>query len=726
MLVFLLAVSAVLQLIAAIMALRLIPLSGNNKSWIFISLALFLMSLRRLIPLSLLLTHSTRADQVFLTESIGMVLSLFMFIGVIGIRHYFLKHNTAIDELSESEQKFSEAFQHVPAGIVVSSLETGEIIDVNDTFLAKMEYTREEVIGRTSIELGLFGELNGRERLLTEVNKNQEVQSMGFSFVTKSGNTLYGLLSVSTFRLKGKKRLLTAVVDITDRHKVEVERLRMLNIIENSLNEIYIFNSNDLKYEYANQGALLNLGYTIDEIKQLTPADIQPFYDQKSFYKLIYPLVSGEKDILNFETIFKRKNNTHYFVEVHLQFHQHDNEKLFFAIINDITLRKKNEEELILAKEKAEEADKLKTAFLHNISHEIRTPMNAIIGFSGLMRDPALPPKKRDSFADILAQSTGQLLSIITDIINIATIESGQEKINQVRFNINQKLNLLLQQFIEKPNENKIQLRYHAGLSFEKAYLLSDQVKLTQVLTNLINNAFKFTSFGSIEFGYVIKDQMIEFFVKDTGEGIPEKMYTEIFKRFRQLDIGETRRYGGSGLGLSISKAYVELLGGQIWVESVVGKGSTFYFNIPYIPANEIFEAEPLLTDTIIDTSQQTIKVLVAEDEDSNYTLLYELLSQSNMLIIRATDGFQAVEVCKNDPTIKLVLMDIKMPGMDGMQATKIIKKLRPGLPVIAQTAYASEKEQQTVLESGCDDFISKPLNAPLLLKKIKSIMAEV
>jgi PAS domain S-box-containing protein len=724
LLILLLSASVILQIAAAIYALSLIPLSGRNKSWIFISVALFLMSFRRIIPLfQIIFFHSTNQFQT-LSESIGFVLSAFMLTGVIGIRQYFLKHQVALNELSESENKFLEAFQHIPAAIVVSSLENGEIFDINDAFLTNLGYTREEVIGKTSTEIGIFHESTGRDILTNAVKTSPLVQAKEFMFNKKSGEVIYGLLSASTFRLKGKKCLLTTVFDITDRKKAEMERFKMLNIIEKSLNEIYIFNAKTLKFEYANQGALNNLGFSLEEIKGLTPVDIKPFYTERTFLQLIDPLLSGEKDLLVFETVHQRKNRTHYFIEVHMQLHKNENETRFLSIVNDITERKKNEEELLMAKEKAEEADQLKTAFLHNISHEIRTPMNAIIGFSGFLQDPKLPDHKRKQFTDILMQSTQQLLSIITDIINIATIEAGQEKIQQVRFNINQKFDLLIQQFFTRAKEKRIQLRYKESLSFERAFILADETKLTQILTNIINNALKFTSEGIVEFGYIIKERMIEFYVTDTGPGIPQNMYSEVFKRFRQLDLNEDKKHGGSGLGLSISKAYVELLGGTIWIESEINKGSTFYFNIPYIQANDVFELEPIAKDVVTTHLQNNLKILVAEDEDSNYILIEEILAELDFQVIRAINGIQAVEACKNDPGIKLVLMDIKMPILDGCQATKLIKTIRPELPIIAQTAYADDKERLKILDCGCDDFISKPLNTGLLMNKINKILS--
>ena len=250
----------------------------------------------------------------------------------------------------------------------------------------------------------------------------------------------------------------------------------------------------------------------------------------------------------------------------------------------DITLRKKAEAELIAAKEKAEESDRLKTAFLHNVSHEIRTPMNAIIGFSALLNEPDTSEAERRQFIDIIFQSGSQLLSIINDIVDIANVESGQVKVNIKPMDLNQALRNLDEQFSYKEQPDVISIELTTGLPDENTMILTDSTKLIQVLSNLINNATKFTREGNINFGYTQRDGSLEFFVKDTGIGIPPEHHEKIFERFFQIDNISARKFGGTGLGLSICKAYVELLGGRIWVSSRPGEGTEFYFTIPYKP----------------------------------------------------------------------------------------------------------------------------------------------
>jgi signal transduction histidine kinase len=253
-------------------------------------------------------------------------------------------------------------------------------------------------------------------------------------------------------------------------------------------------------------------------------------------------------------------------------------------MIEDITSRKKATDELIAAKEKAEESDRLKTAFLHNVSHEIRTPMNAIIGFSTLLNEPDLTEEDRHQYVDIIFQSGSQLLSIINDIVDIANVESGQAKVNLTEINLNSMMKRLNEQFSINAKKNNVSINLKATLPDENSSIKSDNTKLVQILSNLINNAVKFTKYGRIDFGCVLKDKFLEFFVKDTGIGIPPEYHSRIFDRFYQVDSAVSRQYTGTGLGLSICKGYVELLGGTLGVESEPGKGTLFVFTIPYLP----------------------------------------------------------------------------------------------------------------------------------------------
>jgi PAS domain S-box-containing protein len=393
-----------------------------------------------------------------------------------------------------------------------------------------------------------------------------------------------------------------------------------------------------------------------------------------------------------------------------LIFDNEGNPVKMIGTIQDITERKKSEEALIKAKEKAEENDRLKTAFLNNISHEIRTPMNAIIGFSGFLNEPNLLPDKRKYFTDIICNASNQLLSIISDIINIATIETGQESVNNASFNLNTTLRDLYKQFEVKAHNQKLKLNCLTPLPDEETIIDTDETKLVQILSNLIGNSLKFTKVGEVDFGYSVKDNFLEFYVKDTGIGVPQKMHEEIFERFRQADSTIARQFGGTGLGLSISKAYVELLGGKIWLTSEQGQGSVFYFTLPFEVKRNGHSNNSANNLKGLFSLERPRNILVAEDEDFNYMLLEQIFSDLNVQLIRVLNGAEAVMSCKTNPDIDIVIMDVKMPVMDGYDATRLIKQERPDLPVMIQTAYARESDRVKAFECGCDEYVSKPL----------------
>lgn len=387
----------------------------------------------------------------------------------------------------------------------------------------------------------------------------------------------------------------------------------------------------------------------------------------------------------------------------------------------DITEQTNIKNELIKAKNKAEESDRLKTAFLNNISHEIRTPMNAIVGFSGFLNDPDLRAEKREHFTSMIIQSSNQLLSIITDIISIATIEAGQEKIFEMEIRLNATFKFMYAHFTETAAKKNITLSFNTSFTDDDDKIITDKTKLEGILTNLIGNALKFTHSGQVNFGYRLKETFIEFFVEDTGIGISPEMHDEIFKRFRQVEITANRKFGGSGLGLSISKAYVELLGGKIWLTSELGKGSTFFFTIPYRKAVQITQPIPPFETKRL--QGKPITLLIAEDEDSNFLLLAEMLSSKEFIIIRAINGAEAVNIAKSYADINLILMDIKMPEMDGLEATRQIKAFRPDLPIVAQTAYSFPEEKNQAFMAGCDIFLPKPIRKEELLYTINQLV---
>lgn len=373
--------------------------------------------------------------------------------------------------------------------------------------------------------------------------------------------------------------------------------------------------------------------------------------------------------------------------------------------------------ELIIAKEKAEESIRLKSAFIANMSHEIRTPMNGILGFSQLLNMPNLTDNKIKEYTDIITQSSEHLLNIINDIIDISKIDSGQFKIYKTSININR---ILREQFIffnnEKFHSNKVELKINLPLNDSEVNVTTDETRFKQILSNLINNALKFTEEGYVEFGYTFKENEITLYVKDTGIGIDKKMQKLIFNRFTQATINTEKLYGGTGLGLAISKACIELLGGNIWLESKLGVGSTFYFNISFDASSPINNITNKTKFKIVFNNEN---VLIVEDNIANYELLFEILSDFDLNIKHVKTAKEAIEIVKQQ-NFNLILMDIQLPGEDGNFAIKEIKKIHPKLPIIAQSAYAFIRDKQKSFKAGCDDYIVKPIKYSELIKKIK------
>jgi len=397
-------------------------------------------------------------------------------------------------------------------------------------------------------------------------------------------------------------------------------------------------------------------------------------------------------------------------------------EQAVLIILIDITERLQAEKNLLIAKEQAEESDRLKSAFLANMSHEIRTPMNGILGFSNLLKDPNLTGKDQQQYIEIIEKSGNRMLNIINDIVDISKIESNQMEVNISRTNINEQVEYIYNFFKPEAAIKGIHLNYINGLPINKAFIKTDREKIYAVLTNLVKNAVKFCDKGTIEFGYSTKvnneSEELEFFVKDTGVGIPKDKQEVIFNRFIQADISNKKAFQGAGLGLSISKAYVEMLGGKIWVESKERKGSTFYFTIPYkVDLNESTDFEESVS--IKEVENKNLKILIAEDDAISKLLISKAVSKFAKEIIWVTTGVDAVEDCKNNPDIDLIMMDINMPDMNGYEATEQIRQFNKNVIIIAQTANALSSDRINALASGFNDYISKPINMVLLSELI-------
>lgn len=380
--------------------------------------------------------------------------------------------------------------------------------------------------------------------------------------------------------------------------------------------------------------------------------------------------------------------------------------------------------QLVIAKEKAEESDKLKSSFLANLSHEIRTPMNAIMGFSDLLKSESLSENDRANYLKIIRNSGKNLIGIIEDLIEMSKIDSRQISPNYAYVNLDKCIVELYHSIkVTIPDEKEITFSIQKNQEELKKNVLTDEIKLKQILTNLITNAIKFTKKGHITIGYVLKEtqEKITIWVRDSGLGINDENQKIIFDRFRRIEDDHTIEQSGLGLGLSITKAYVELLGGSIDVESIYGKGSCFSFTIPLKYEQRMDEQEKINDIQKINTKGRET-ILIAEDDDINFLLLEKILQLKNYKVIRATNGKEAVQICEVNPKIDLVFMDIKMPIMNGFEAFSIIRKSNINLPVIANTAYSSLEDKEQIAKAGFTNYISKPLSKNEVYKLLDTV----
>ncbi|WP_445454406.1 ATP-binding protein [Flavobacterium sp. 25HG05S-40] len=396
-----------------------------------------------------------------------------------------------------------------------------------------------------------------------------------------------------------------------------------------------------------------------------------------------------------------------------------------FSYIGNLFEENSNQKlELIKAKIKAEEGDRLKSSFLANLSHEIRTPMNAINGFTELILNTKISETEKMEYLNVIEKSGKNLVGIIDDLIEMSKIDSNQLTPNLTAINLDGLVNELYETVKVTIQNKDIDFKLIKSKSQAKFNIVTDDIKLKQVIINLLTNAIKFTEQGSVSFGFEIDEdqQLIHFTVKDTGLGIDEENHKNIFDRFKRVDSDISIKVGGLGLGLAISKAYIDLLGGSITLESTVGEGSTFYFSIPlqYSVAEHI-TVKSINNVDVIKSASETI--LIAEDDNINFLLFQKMMQHKNFKIIRAINGQEAVDICLNTPNIDLVLMDIKMPIMTGFEALEQIRPIRPNLPIIAQTAYSSSDDKIKIEEAGFNGYITKPLNRDTLFELINKYL---
>lgn len=396
-------------------------------------------------------------------------------------------------------------------------------------------------------------------------------------------------------------------------------------------------------------------------------------------------------------------------------------EEEIWVIVKDIIEQRKAEKDILNAKLRAEESERLKTVFLANISHEIRTPMNSIIGFAELLGNDDLPDERRKWYSRIIAENAEMLLVIVNNVLDISRMETGQLKIVRHDTDLNKVISDIYDLFALQARDKGIELTVKNLLPKEYAYIHTDESKLKQILINITGNAIKFTQEGEVSISSCVENGDVCFNIEDTGIGIAPEEQQTIFERFRQADDSTTRKYGGAGLGLTISLGLTELLGGSIKLESEPGKGSVFHVRIPVTAS--VSEKVSITENHELKNIHENPVILIVEDGHTNSLLIKEALRELNTQLLFVTDGESAIPICSENKSIKLVLMDLNLPGMNGIETAKLIKKKCPGMKVIGQSAHQYHPKDESETVPVFDDFLGKPYLPQALLKMVKKYM---
>ncbi|HWS59599.1 MAG TPA: PAS domain S-box protein [Flavobacterium sp.] len=632
----------------------------------------------------------------------------------IGIVTDITERKLAEELLRESEEKYRGLVENSPDGIVIYV--NDKIAYVNGEALRIIKaQNQEEIIGKSVLEFvhpdSLESVIQKMKEIILDTHASQIVEEKLKSF---TGETVYVELKAIPTLFEHQEGVQVIIHDITERKRTQDKIKQLSQAVEQSPVAIVITNTLG-NIEYVNTKFIETTGYSIDEIIGKNPRILKSGHTSINEYIQLWKTInSGNEWFGEFHN--KKKDGTLYWESASIS--PILNEKgiitHYIAIKEDITERKNIEKQLIKAKEKAEESDRLKLAFLANMSHEIRTPMNGILGFTELLKENNLSEDVQQEYINIIEKSGKRMLNIINDIINISKVESGQIEVTNSETNINEQIEYLHTFFKPEALQKNITINLIKELSPQDTFVTTDREKLYAILTNLIKNAIKFTNEGSIDFGCEKKGDFLEFFIKDTGLGISDSQKNIIFERFRQANDTISRTHEGSGLGLAISKAYVEIQGGKIWVESEEGKGSVFSFTLPYYSKNELKE-KIVIKNPILEVKEENnvkdLKVLIVEDDAISKLLITIAVKPYSKEILKVSTGFEAVETCRNNPDIDLVMMDINMPEMGGYEATKQIRKFNKDIVIIAQTANGMQSDHDKAIAKGCTDYISKPIN---------------
>lgn len=681
------------------------------------------------------LTLTRLRNRLILIFSLLFMIIAYYFYSLVKVRSVLKeedKRKMAERTLLESEEKFRKIFEDHSAVKLLIDPKSGEIIDANKSAALFYGWSRDELKQMKIWEINtlLAEEVDVRMQRVKSGNR------VHFTFRHRLKDGSLRDVEVFSSNIKiGEKELLHSIIhDITERKRIEEALLdsetRFRKVVEQAPIAMAIVSMEGV-IEFINIKAVDNFGYLPGDIPDMNSWWILAYPDEKyrnevvsEWMGRVQRAIEEQTEIAGSEFLVTCKDGsvkTVYISGVPVS-------NKIFVLFEDITDRKKAETDLIKAKEHAEESDRLKTAFLQNMSHEIRTPMNAIMGFSSLIVDYYNNKPKLEQFSEIINQRCNDLLEIINDILDISKIESGQLPVTSEECNLNElfaELTAFFREHQKRISKQHIVLQLQALCDPVDNVIVTDRVKLRQIFINLIGNAFKFTSAGQITGGCKFDaNRNLVFFVSDTGIGIPSDKQEVIFERFTQLRQGNKIAHGGTGLGLAIVKGLVGILGGRIWLESepenaATGKagGTTFYFSFPVQVAQSLSVKKHLPDDELAYYLPDRT-ILLVEDDPFNAAYIREILSGTGLKIIYSEFGHEAIKIASTQ-SIDLVLLDIRLPDMNGYEVSRQIKQLKPSVKIIAQTAYAAYDDKQKALDAGCSDYISKPLKRGLLLSLI-------
>ncbi len=639
--------------------------------------------------------------------------------GALGFARDITWRKQAEEALRESEERFRSIFRDNLSAMFLLDPATGRFLDVNSACGNFYGRSREDLLTMHIQDIGLHGgEALGEMHATASGTQNRFESRHRLA----DGSVRDVEVFTSTICTYGACVLYCIVNDISEKRSAQ-RQVRLLGRAVEQNSESIIITDHRGAIEYVNPAFTRSTGYAPDEVAGRNPRMLKSGAQGEAFYRNLWrTILSGET--WRGEMHNRRKNGELFWEDVAISpiFDDTGSISHFIAIKEDITERKRLMESLVQAKEKAEESDRLKTAFLQNISHEIRTPMNGILGFLKLLEMPALDDDERSEYIRIVNQSGQRLLGTINDIIELSRIEAGRTDVRMETVDVEQIMLFHYAFFKPQAEEKGLVLSLEKHLRGEEALLRTDKKKLDSILISLLGNALKFTGKGGVEFGNRIEGSELHFYVRDSGAGIPGDRIEVIFERFMQADSSIARPYEGCGLGLTIAKANVESLGGRIRVNSEPGKGSTFSFSIPYLPVSpDTFFSEAPGTDEI----EEGPLILIAEDDPISFRLMESVLKKAGYSLLHAVDGEEALRAASEHPGLALVLMDLKMPRMNGFEATRRIRRINKDIPIIAQSAYAFPDDRHKALEAGCDDYLVKPVDRASLLMTVRRYCGE-